>query len=141
MRASPAEYLNLRLRAHELLHDVPLYDVSTVDLPGGGIGRTVADIRALDSRTAASRTATLLYRLRYFLGRVFGWDKRRLRPEESFLARLSDTDRRDSEVTPGTPDGPFLVLYQFPGEALCETLNATVHGFICTVLVNTATGY
>jgi hypothetical protein len=34
MRASFGEYLNLRLRAHELLHDIPLYDVSFVDLPG-----------------------------------------------------------------------------------------------------------
>lgn len=40
MRASPTEYLSLRLRAHELLHDVPLYDVSVVDLPGGGAGRS-----------------------------------------------------------------------------------------------------
>jgi hypothetical protein len=71
MRGSSSEYLGLRLRAHERLHDVPLYDVSVVDLPG-------------------------------------------------------------------TPDGSFLVLYQFPGEALRETLNATVHGFICTALVSTA---
>ena len=30
--------------------DVPLYDVSSVDLPGGGSGRTIADIRTLDPR-------------------------------------------------------------------------------------------
>jgi hypothetical protein len=46
MRASAAEYRRLHLRAHELLGDVPLYDVSFVDLPGGGSGRTVADIHA-----------------------------------------------------------------------------------------------
>ena len=141
MRASPAEYLGLRLRAHELLRDVPLYDVSAVDLPGGGAGRTVADIRALDSAAAPSRVATVLYGARHVLGRVFGWDRQRLRPEESLLPRLSERDRRDSEVTPGTPDGAFLVLYQFPGEALSETLNATVHGYICTALTRTATGY
>ncbi len=49
MRASPAEYLRLDLRAHDLLRDVPLYNVSIVDLPGGGAGRSVADIRALES--------------------------------------------------------------------------------------------
>ena len=49
MRVPPAEYLGLKLRVHELLRDVPLYDVSVVDLPGGGAGRTVADIRTLDS--------------------------------------------------------------------------------------------
>ena len=141
VRASPAEYLSLKLRAHELLHDVPLHDVSVVDLPGGGDGRRVADIRALDSAAAPSRLANSLFGLRRFLGRVFGWDRVHLRPEESLLPRLSARDRRDSEITPGTPLGPFLLLYQFPSEALGETRNATVHGFLCTALARTSTGY
>ena len=141
MRASAAEYRALPLRAHELLRDFPLYDVSSVDLPGGGSGRTVADIRALESATAPSQIANLLYGLRYFLGWVFGWDREPMRPEDSFLERLSERDRRDSEITPGTPDGHFWVLYQFPGEALRETRNRTVHGFICTALVSCPNGY
>src|SRR5881397_1905664 len=68
MRASSAEYLRLNLRAHELLRDVPLYDVSVVDLPGGGAGRIVADIRALESAAAASRVANAIYGLRHFFG-------------------------------------------------------------------------
>ena len=75
MRASAVEYRSLHLRAHQLLHDVPLYDVSSVDLPGGGIGRTIADIRTLESATPQSHIATFLYGLRYLLGRVFGWDQ------------------------------------------------------------------
>ena len=141
MRVSPTEYLDLNLRAHDLLRDVPLYDVSVVDLPGGGAGRSVADIRALDSSAPPSRIALVLYAVRHFLGVVFGWDRRGMQPEETWLSRLSERDRRDSEVTPGTPDGPFLLLYQFPEESLRETLNATVHGFICTALARTATGY
>ena len=141
MRASAAEYRTLPLRAHELLRDVPLYDVSSIDLPGGGSGRSVADIRALESATAPSRIATLLYGLRYFLGRVFGWDREPMRPEDSFMERLLERDRRDSEITPGTPDGHFWVLYQFPGESLRETRNRTVHGFICTALVSRPKGY
>ena len=74
MRASPAEYLSLKLRAHELLRGVPLYDVTVMDLPGGGAGA-------------------------------------------------------------------FLILYQFPGEVLSETRNATVHGWICLALAPIATGY
>jgi len=141
MRAPPAEYLSLRLRAHELLHDVPLYDVSVVDLPGGGAGRSVADIRALDSAAAPSRIANVLYGVRRFLGRAFGWDRVQMRPEESLLSRMSERDHRDSEITPGTPVGQFLLLYQFPNEALSETRNATVHGYVCTALARTATGY
>src|SRR2546430_12457667 len=49
----------------------------------------------------------------------------------------SERDRRDSEITPGTLVGSFLLLYQFPGEALSETRNATVHGFVCTALART----
>src|SRR5258707_2405705 len=100
MRASHAEYLELRLRAHELLRDVPLYDVSVVDLPGGGPGRSIADIRVLDSSTSPSRIAIVLYSARHFLGRVFGWDRRVMRPEETLLPCLSERDRRESEVIP-----------------------------------------
>ena len=139
--SSPSDYLSLQLRAHELLRDVPLYDVSTIDLPGGGAGRTIADIRALDSTAEPSRIVTLLYNTRRFLGRIFRWDQTPIRPEQSLLSRLSEHDRLESMVTPGTLEGSFLVLYQFPGEALSEILNATVHGFLCSALTRTPTGY
>jgi hypothetical protein len=141
MRVSPAEYLALELRAHELLRGVPLYDVTVVDLPGGGAGRSLADVRRLDRDAAPSRIASVLFGVRRLLGRTFGWDRVPMRAEESLLSRLSERDRRDSEITPGTPDGPFLVVYQFSGEALRETRNATVHGWISTALAPTRSGY
>lgn len=141
MRASPAEYLSLKLRAHELLRDVPLYDVTVVDLPGGGAGRSVADIRALESAAPPSYIAKVLYAVRRALGRGFGWDRIPMRPEDSLLSQLSERDRQDSEIVPGTPDGSFLLLYQFPGEALGEIRNATVHGYVCLALARIATGY
>ncbi len=137
----PAEYLGLKLRAHEVLRDVPIYDVTAVDLPGGGPGRNLADLRALDKATPQSRIAGALMGFRFFLGRVLGWDRTPTRPEDTFLSRLSDQDRRDSEVAPGTPVGAFLLLYQFADEALAEIRNATVHGWLCTVLVPRANGY
>jgi hypothetical protein len=141
MRAPPAEFLSLKLRAHELLLGVPLYDVSVVDLPGGGAGRSVADIRALETTATPSRMASALFGLRRLLGRVFGWDRVQMRPEHSLLSRLSERDRRDSEIAPGTPIGPFRMLYQFPGESLSEVRNATVQGYICVALTPVATGY
>ena len=39
MRVNAAELKALPLEAHALLADVPLRDVSAVDLPGGGPGR------------------------------------------------------------------------------------------------------
>jgi len=141
MRVSPAEYLSLPLRVHGLLHDIPLYDVSVVDLPGGGDGRRVADIRALESAAPPSRIASVLFGVRLFLGRVFGWDRVPMRGEVSSMSRLSECDRHLSEILPGTRDGYFIVLYQFPREALVETRNRTVHGYLCTALAPTATGY
>jgi hypothetical protein len=141
MRVSPAEYLSLDLRAHEMLRGVRLYDVTVEDLPGGGGGRTIADIRALDAAAPPSYVAKALYGARRGLGRVFGWDRTRMRPEDSLLSGLTEEDRRKSQVVPGTPDGPFLILYQFPGEALSETRNTTVRGWISTALVPTAAGY
>jgi Protein of unknown function (DUF2867) len=141
MRVSPGEYLRLELRAHDLLRDVPLYDVWVVDLLGGGAGRRIADTRALESTAAPSRVANGIYSLRRLLGRVFGWDRVQMRPEDSLLSRLSEHDRRDSEVAPGTRVGSFLMLYQFSSEALSETRNSTVHGFLCTALARTPSGY
>ena len=141
MRVHPAEYLHLDLRAHELLRDVPLHDVSVVDLPGGGTDLRLADVRALDAAAPPSRVVKALFGLRRLLGRAFGWDRTPMRAEESLVSRLSDHDRLASEVAPGTPAGPFVLVYQFPREALLETRNATVHGFVCMALVPTAIGY
>jgi uncharacterized protein DUF2867 len=141
MRIPPAEYLSLKLRAHQLLRDVPLYDVSVVDLPGGGAGRSLADIRRLERTAPPSRIAKTLYGVRQLLGRMFRWDLTPMRLEDSLLSRLSERDRRDSEIAPGTPDSAFLVLYQFPNESLSETRNATVRGWISLALTPTATGY
>jgi hypothetical protein len=141
MRVSPAEYLSLDLRAHELLRGIPLYDVTVIDLPGGGPGRTLADVQALDKKADPSLTATALYRVRRFLGEVLGWDRNPMSPETSLVARLSEQDRHGSEIPPGTADGPFLIVYQFPRESLRETRNATVHGWISTALAPIETGY
>jgi hypothetical protein len=141
IRVSPAEYLALPLRAHDLLRGVPLYDVSIVDLPGGGPGRTIADVRAVDSSAAPSRIAQALYGVRRLLGRVFGWDRVQMAPEESLLSHLSARDRAESEVVPGTRQGSFRVVYQFPHEALSEIRNATVQGYVCLALEPVASGY
>ena len=141
MRASSTEYLGLKLRAHELLQDIPLYDVSAIDLPGGGPGRSIADIRLLDTSIPPSRIAIVLYAARHFFGRVFGWDRRPIPLDETLLSRLSERDRTESEIIPGARDGDFVVLYQFPYEQLRETRNATVHGFWCSALAPTSMGY
>lgn len=145
MRATPEEYQRLDLRAHSLLADVPLHDVWVVELPGGGPGRTLLDLRALlsvESLTEANAAVRFLFGLRRLLGRIFGWDRERPQvSRESFLHRLSAAEREASLVPPGTPDGPFRVLLVSPQEAISEIQNSTVHAFSVHALVEQPWGY
>src|ERR1044071_7226528 len=105
MRVDPAAYLQLDLRAHELLRGVTLHDVSVVDLPGGGAHLRLADVRALDAAAPPSRIVKALFGLRRLLGRTLGWDRTPMRAEDSLVSRLSDRDRLASEVPPGASPG------------------------------------
>ena len=122
MRVGPEEYAGLPLRAHALLADAPLHDVWAVDLPGGGPGRTVRDVRALleahplDAATPAVRA---LFALRRGLGRLFGWDA----PGEGGLA------------------GRFRTRFESDDESIAEIRNRTVHAFLVYALVERKEGY
>jgi hypothetical protein len=124
------EYSRLDLRAHELLAGVPLHDLWIVDLAGGGPARTIADVRArlaLDDLLAANPVVCPPLCV---LSRLFGWDEER--PEsarEGLVARLAAEDRERSLVPPGTPDGPFRVVFVGESEAISEVVNATAHAF------------
>src|SRR4051812_9217739 len=141
VRTAPTDYLGLKLRTHAILHDVPLYDVSVIDLPGGGVGRSIADIRALDSAAPRSFLVGALFEVRRLLGRVFRWDKVVADSHYSLSSVLTDGDRRESEVPPGTADGPFRVLYRFRHEQLSEIRNATVQGYVCLALASSGKDY
>jgi hypothetical protein len=135
----------IELRAHALLADVPLHDVWTIDLPGGGPGRTIADLRALLSAErlgAVNPAVRFLFALRGWLGRIFGWDHEPSRASrESFLHRLSAADRERSLVPPGTADGPFRILFASERESISEIQNATVHAFSVFALLEEPPGY
>lgn len=144
-QATEQEYRRLTLRAHGLLRDVPVHDVWRVALPNGGPSRTMKDVRAVFDAVRHSRLslpARTLFELRWFIGRVFRWDRPVAQPgARSYRARLSDTDRKESIVEPGTLDGPFTVLYVHAMEAVSEIRNATVHGFLVWALEPTSDGY
>ena len=141
MRVSAAEYLALDLEAHALLRDVPLRDVSAVDLPNGGPGRTLADVKRLllANREQRRSAAGALFALRRLLGRAFRWDAPSSGPW--YAERLSDALRRRSLAPPGSSDGPFRLLYELERESLSEIRNATVHALVCMALVPRAGGY
>jgi hypothetical protein len=145
MRVTREEFERLNLRAHAVLAGVPVHDVWAIDLPGGGPGRTIADLRPLLSERnlmSVSPAVRFLFALRWQLGRLFAWDREPPRAaEESWLHRLSPADRESSLVPPGTREGPFRVLYTSPQETILEIQNATVHGFSVFALVESASGY
>jgi Protein of unknown function (DUF2867) len=141
----PREFLELPLRVHSFLRDVPLHDVWVIDLPGGREGITLQEFR---SRSRAERTEDIPYatkallQLRFLLGRIFRLDT--LRPGEksaSYVRLLNEADRAGSMVPPGSKDGLFDVVYVFQNEMLLEIINATVHAFSAQTLTRTSTGY
>ena len=144
-RVDPAEFTELPLEAHALLEGVPLQDVTAVDLPGGGTGRTISDVRALiplGGLMNANPVTRSLFALRFWLGRLFRWDSMEHdRAATSFLPRVSEALRARSLDAPGTMEGGFRILYLLEHESLSEIQNATVHAFLCTALREHPWGY
>jgi hypothetical protein len=141
----PREFLDLPLRVHSFLRDVPLHDVWVVDLPGGPEGITLLEFRR---RSGGERTedipsaAMALLRLRFFLGRIFRLDTPKpAQKSASYIRLLDEADRVGSIVPPGSKDGLFDVVYAFQNEMLLEIINATVHAFWAQTLVRTSAGY
>ena len=145
MRVTTAEFRRVNLRCHTFLGDVPLHDVWAIPLEGGGPGRTIRDAHAIlfgRERSPSTLPVRGLFRLRWALGRVLGWDDEQHDPPGlSYVPRLQEADRARSEVPPGTREGPFRVLYVFANEALSELRNATVHGFMALALIPRAEDY
>jgi hypothetical protein len=145
MRVHPSEFQRLNLRCHTLLSDALLHDVWAIPLDDGGPGRCIRDARAIlfgDRRPPTNLAVRGLFKLRWALGRVFGWDDARHDPPAaSYIHRLAEADRSQSQVSPGTREGPFRVLYVLGNEALSELRNATVHAFLVLALTSRPGGY
>jgi Protein of unknown function (DUF2867) len=145
MRVKAADFQKLNLRCHALLSDAPLHDVWAIPLNGGGPGRSIQDARAIlfgDRRPPTNLAVRGLFALRFALGRAFGWDDERHDPlGVSYVHRLAEADRSQSQVPPGTREGPFRVLYVLGNEALSELRNATVHAFLALALTPSPRGY
>ena len=145
MRVTPADFQKLNLRCHALLSDVPLHDVWAIPLNGGGPGRSIQDARAIlfgDRRPSSNFAVRGLFALRWALGRAFRWDNERHDPPGmSYVHRLAEADRSQSEVPPGTREGRFRVLYVVGDEALSELRNAIVHAFLALALRPSPGGY
>ena len=149
---SATEFYALPLRVHTLLADVPLHDVWAVDLPKVRDGVTLCEFLRRSSQCGCDTAdaeinrlppvARALFRLRFFLGRIFLLE---VEPKDalaaSFGSRLTSEDRARSFVVSGTPEGLFGVVYRFENEQLLEIQNRTVHGAALSALAERADGY
>ena len=148
MRVPRDEFRSLGLEVHGILSDVPLHDVSAIDLPGGGAGRTISDVRSLLAGVnlrAANPAVCALVALRTRVGRLCGWDSDihtiHRHQDTSYIHRLSLDVRRRSALAPGSQDGRFHLLYVLERESLAEFRNATVHALFAFALTETLAGY
>jgi hypothetical protein len=149
---SPTEFYALPLRVHTLLADVPLHDVWAVDLPGVRDGVTLCEFLRRASQDGCDTAdaeinrfppvARALFRLRFFLGRIFRLEAE---PKDalaaSFASRLTAEDRARSFVVSGTPEGLFRVVYRFENEQLLEIQNRTVHAVALSALADRGDSY
>jgi hypothetical protein len=138
------EFERLPLRAHTFLAGLPLHDAWFVDLPRWRAGVTLDDFL----RTAGNCLFTpsfivrTLLDIRFFVGRLFGWDREPAATAwKTFATRLTDADRSRSLAAAGTRDGFFRVVYRFENEQLVELINRTAHAAALSTLVETATAY
>ena len=141
---SAQDFKQLPLRVHDFLADVPLHDVWSVDLPNLRPGITLDEfLRA--SRTHACKLspgARALLSIRLFAGRLLGWDREPTRTRwDAFATRLTSTDRSQSLLPAGTPDGLFRIVYRFKNEQLVELINRTAHAAALSALIETSTAY
>ena len=151
LREYERQYASLDLLAHRVLDGVPIHDVWRIDLegpPAVRAGLTMAEVRpllAVESLASGNAAARALFRLRGWLGGIFGWDSAEPaaateRPG-SYRGRVPAAERAASLVPPGTMEGPFEALVVTPHEAISEIRNATVHAFAVFALVESEAGY
>src|SRR6202162_5333851 len=158
---STQEFERLPLRVHAFLAGVPLHDVWAVDLPRTRSGITLDEfLQTASARSQVgcaccendrSRKGSVLTRspvvrallnIRFFGGRLLGWDREPASTAwETFTTRLTTVDRSRSLVPAGTREGLFRVVYHFENEQLLELINRTAHAAALSALVETANGY
>jgi uncharacterized protein DUF2867 len=120
-------------RIHEITRDFRLEDVWGLPTPGGpdDFHLLVEGIAESDPETQSpSRLARALWKVRWKLGEIFGWDE-----EDSGVGARVPTlrdrlpaDLLDASSGPDFPTLPFTSLYMTGDEFAAEVANKTVHG-------------
>jgi hypothetical protein len=138
------EFERLPLRVHTFLAGVPLHDVWAVDLPRMRPGITLDEFLRAKRALAHGLPPVVhtLLSIRFFFGRLLGWDREPAAGRwEPFATRLTTADRSQCLAPPGTSEGFFRVVYHFENEQLLEVVNRTAHAAALTALVELPNTY
>jgi hypothetical protein len=133
MKLSNSDHTSRPFRIHELTGDFRLEDVWALPTPGGpdDFPRLVAMMASGDpEHDSPSRPARALWKLRWKLGEVFGWDETEtsLGGREPTLRDRLPADLREGPRGPGSEVLPFTPVYMTDDEFASEVANRTVHG-------------
>jgi hypothetical protein len=142
-RIPAQEFERLPLRVHAFLAGVPLHDAWAIDLPRRRGGITLDEfLRAAHERPfRPSPIVRALLGIRFFVGRLFGWDRKPDGTDDTFANRLTTADRANSLAPVGTRAGLFQIVYRFRNEQLLEVSNRTAHAAASIALVETPDAY
>ncbi|HEX9968629.1 MAG TPA: DUF2867 domain-containing protein [Acidimicrobiales bacterium] len=134
MRVANTEHTSKPWRIREVAHDFRLEDVWA--LPGeGGPGdfrRLVEMIAAYDPADSSSAAARTLFRIRWRIGALLGWDDEKT-GVGARVATLRDrlpVDLRNGQRGPAFESMPFTSLYLTDDEWAAESANGTMHGVL-----------
>ena len=132
-RLPDADHTSRPWRIHELTRDFQIEDVWALPTPGGrdDFPLLVQGFTAGDESQSPSRAARALWRIRWRLGELFGWDREDTGVGSrvpSLLERLP-ADLRESPG-PEFESLPFRPVYLLDDEFAAEVANRTVHGIM-----------
>jgi hypothetical protein len=119
-------------RIHEITSDFRLEDVWALPTRGGpdDFPRLVQQMSSGDPAESSSRTAQVLWAIRWKVGELLGWDEAEAGSdsERPTLRRRLPADLRQGPSGPDFEMARFASLYLLDDEWAAEIVNRTVHG-------------
>ncbi len=144
MKLPKAAHTSQNWRIDEIVPDFRLEDVWELPTPGGpnDFPLLVQGLASADMAKDLPPAARTLWKLRWNLGELLGWDEEDAEPG-SRVPSLRDRLPADLRIVPPGPDFdalPFTSLYMLENEWAAEIANRTVHGVMHVGWVAEKTG-